>query len=1291
MDKESDIRNVWYLNVNSESGTAIGKCGAKDSAISDLDIIAGFITASQQLSREMVTSEQEISKFNLEDLQSGAKRLTMYTTWGNEVSFKSDMRDRIPIITSMLQVSGPKMSESDYNEVLRFLSLLNDEIVYRFMLGELTKERVIDPVIKIDMINNVLNLINFTKKGRLIGAKSDRIEYLVEKSLTRVLKNDANIIDIIFSKLPLEYTCIQEGYAEKVEETIKFIKNEIDQFEKAEKKLDFFRKTKIYDKKDSFSCLKESYNQFLDSQETHFENKRALAVALEDWQSILEDMLTDLQGELKNQELQIIHELKNLLPKSSALDNFIREIKNEVSEPEPLKKLTDIENKIVLNYSNLSSIINNKALNKYNQKLSKLKNGYESILSLFNILVSYKIENKLDEFFDLFKTITEKEIQYDENGNKIQLSHKDIKTEIKNILNLLRSNLVVKVINSLYDDIFNSYRKFKFVLVYSGNIKELIINKTKENLYLFINRIQDFCFAANLEKIIKRIKPDNLVKQYCIDILESYLKNYDYEYYVKNPFLREEKNFLIAFDSYSLKFCSELINETGLNKDIYREIERMKYSQKFKESFIQILDSNILTSDKAIMELKSSINLFNSWLNKVDSMINSITIQQNEITASEFINYCISFTKLTGKPESKAMKKNLYIKEVVFKNIEPKEQLKDETPESLLSKTEINRIIEELERLGESATSIFNSKEYSKLLDDSKSLLLNKLKKDKNAIEKVVRNLSNLIDTEETRKLTQLLNDIKDARELLKDNKKLKAFQDELHDIIKINVFSEFNSLLESLDNEYLNLEGYNHIKGIVKTASSSKPLIKESNIEKKYKSRELLMEALVETYAHFYEEYFGKFVFQNNGKFEIKKSDTIVKPGKLFDKVFEKTYDYLVFLNGLEVIKNLFNTVFKSQNKLKNYNIEFLMNYLSEYYEQKNYPSSEEFIKSFDAPRNAGKFLDFLINKFSDANQVQSIKTKIDNFCKDLASYCAKKSKKKPTLPQEINIFKDEIVDILTNIYNNLKEGEESYYVEGKSPVKNHPSKKYNFKKIPPKRFEEFLHSIESMPNTFNNDISSFEKFCSFKPSTITSKDIIVKKISDNLKEAIKKEVEKFNLSELVFENVNRIRIMDLLNNTEYELPKDIQTTLILKGNYNKETLKKIIDLSTKISDLLKASMTDVLNETPLFNELLNKKINAEKGGYVEYEIDIPESITLKNRTQIFGKNAIWSNDKQKIIGFKLPFETKSKNTFGDAMKSSVYLEVFNELKPIIDIINKYSREIHTGFDLVYKKLYEY
>ena len=102
MTRSNEIRNLWYLNINSESGTAIGKCGSRNSSLSDIDIVAGFITASQQLSHEMVTSD-EVSKYGSENIKGGGKRFSFPTTWGNEITSNNNIKpqDSIPIINLM--------------------------------------------------------------------------------------------------------------------------------------------------------------------------------------------------------------------------------------------------------------------------------------------------------------------------------------------------------------------------------------------------------------------------------------------------------------------------------------------------------------------------------------------------------------------------------------------------------------------------------------------------------------------------------------------------------------------------------------------------------------------------------------------------------------------------------------------------------------------------------------------------------------------------------------------------------------------------------------------------------------------------------------------------------------------------------------------------------------------------------------------------------------------------------------------------------------------------------------
>ena len=119
---------------------------------------------------------------------------------------------------------------------------------------------------------------------------------------------------------------------------------------------------------------------------------------------------------------------------------------------------------------------------------------------------------------------------------------------------------------------------------------------------------------------------------------------------------------------------------------------------------------------------------------------------------------------------------------------------------------------------------------------------------------------------------------------------------------------------------------------------------------------------------------------------------------------------------------------------------------------------------------------------------------------------------------------------------------------------------------------------------------------------------------------------------------------------------------------------------------------MGDVIKNDPLFNNVLNMRINNDKENeeYLEISLNLPKSILRQNRNKIFGPNAVWDRkDKSILKGFKLPFDMVNKETFGQALRSDVFNRVRNELKPIINFMNKYSREIHSGFDEVYNKLY--
>ena len=220
--------------------------------------------------------------------------------------------------------------------------------------------------------------------------------------------------------------------------------------------------------------------------------------------------------------------------------------------------------------------------------------------------------------------------------------------------------------------------------------------------------------------------------------------------------------------------------------------------------------------------------------------------------------------------------------------------------------------------------------------------------------------------------------------------------------------------------------------------------------------------------------------------------------------------------------------------------------------------------------------------------------------------------------------------------------------------------------------------------------DTNILKKLYSYIPPRITPDDEIVQQVSNDLKINLKNEIVKYGLSEDDFEDINRINVMALLLTDEYEVPHDIKMNLIFEGRYDKESVKSLIDASSKISELLKVSMGDVIKKDSIFNDILNTKIivDNEAGQYLEAPLKIPESISMQKRNKIFGPNAVWDRRvKTNLKGFKLLIDMTDKEIFGQAMRSNVFNGVRKELKTLINFMNKYSREINSGFDEVYNK----
>ena len=1273
MSNEEELRSIWYLNVNSESGTAIGKCGSKGSNLTDLDITAGFITASLQLSHEMVKSD-EVSQHNFEDIKGGSKRLTLYSTWGNEISIGGATENVVPVITSMLQVSAPKMEEHEYADILRFLGNTNDEIIYRFMIGELTKERTIDPIINIDIINNVLKKHPFSKKGRLIGTKSERLAQLLPQTLKKIFENDTYTLNHFFSKIPLESTCNQNDYKIKVNELGKLIKRDINSYLDAEKKLDYIRKVKIYREDNSLSQLRDKYNSYLDKEESFFEKNRALILSLEKWYLSLDEIYMDLKESKKYDKADKILKFQDLLPQPSSLNDFIKKIRKEFTDEKTSSTLKFIEEQA--------------RVFKSEQEFSNLKNIIETSISLIEEIVHYKGIEEIEAFKDYYLNILEEKIPV---GEGFDTEIVDYRKEVRKIVNSLRKNFVSIVINSLYDKLFNSYGRFKYVIVYSGEFKQLIIKETIKHINSFFEQIQNYSFAAILERIIKNIKPDTVFKFYSVELLKSLLQNYLYDHYINNPFLIDKKNPLIALDSYTLRFCSELINETRLNEDIYVEIDKIDLLQEYKESFIQILDSTGLTRNNVAQELQKSSNLINSWVDKIDKMINELGVKPDTKSINDFFIDCEKIVK-SKKKDKKTMSRKFFIKETIFKNTEPDTPEREELSHLYSKKSEIQNLIKEFENLKKSPDNLFGEKQFDDLLIDLKTILANELESNRQSVKKLLSDIPKLIDRSESERLGNLIDCIKDAQEFFKDKQKLKELEEGIKGIVKYGEFENIFNNLDTLDNEFLKLDGYAHIKGIIKTITSSEPLIEESKIERIHKSRDLLMEALIETYAQIYEDYYGRFTFQNLDTLGKKKTGTILDAGRFFRLQYEDTAKQLEFQNGLKVLQNLIDTIDSNASKFKYFNMNFLLNYLHDYAEHKNAQSAEESVALFNNPATIDDYFEFLFNYFTDLKMGENLKGQLSKYYSGLVDYITGKAKSKPKLPIELNMFKDEVITALSYISDNINDKNKTYYKDGKGAQKDHPSKNYNIKKVPEKKVDLLIDEVADMEHLLIFDTNILKKNYTYVPPRITPDDEIVQRVSNDLKIDLKNEIVKYGLSEDDFEDINRINVMALLLTDEYEVPRDIKMNLIFEGRYDKKSVKALIDASSKISELLKVSMGDVIKKDDVLNDVLNIKIiSDELGEYIDTPLRIPESISNQNRNKIFGPNAVWDRkDKTLLKGFKLSIDMTNKENFGQAMRTNVYNGVRKELKPLINFMNKYSREIHSGFDEVYNKLYE-
>ncbi len=1311
------IRSLWYLNINSTNGVAIGKCGNKGSNLTDLDITAGLITASQQLNNEMVNNE-ETSKYHIEEIKGGSKRITLYSTWANEIS-KHDKTLEIPIVTSMLQISSPEMQETDYSKLLLFLRDLNDQIIYRFILRELVQERTIDPIIHIDILNHLVKKYNVDQKG-ILGSTSKNLEQLIEHVLTNIFEKNKNILKILLSRVPLQSTFFQQEYIKSIQGLKKFLKNQITEFLIIETFLTYIREEKIYAEKNSFKNIRNHYNEYLDKQETYFQNKTALNNALERSILILENLTPQFDKLAYKDNVKDFYEIKKALLEIPNIEQFLKEIYLDFKKNTSAQKFNIIKEK-----SNYKELDVNKDLVKENivskedskesyKKLKILKENLQAIVFLTEKLFKADTTSLLDKLKNKFEKVINQNPKFENKSNQVESYYKikntlvryneynqslrkiltgnNYREKVSQMMKKSRSNLLTKLLDALFSEIFHSYSHFKYVIAYPGDFKKFIIEKLIQHLNQFLKNIQNFGFANILNEILRIINPNNLIKYYSTCLLRSFLANFLLENFRDHPFAITDINPVLAFDTYSLKFCAEIIKNSGLNEDIYNVIDQIKLPEDYKESFVQIMDSTGLTTEDIINELNNSRKIFNSWVNHIDDLMNSLKKVKKNITPNMLIDYCYEFIEENKNKADEYIEKGIYfIKDNILKNTKKGSiEQRNELIEIYNNEIEIQELKNKLQKIENDTTKIFGGKHpYNKLISKVNSLLANQLNQDKEIISDIINSLDYLVDTQKVENVKFVLNKIDNFRKLFENSNEVKKLEENLSNVFEYERFKELYIKLDALNNKFLKLEQYSHIKGLLKTASSQEPIFGKSKIECKYKAYNLLLEALVETYSVIYEDFFGKFSFEDTKGLFFSDVKVTINLGKIFNYQYNIVKKAFQFKTGLDRLKDVFENIEKYSNKFDYIDLNYAMNYLRKFKKHNEYIGSE-LIEYLYKKENLKKFFDYIINYFSKKSKIKDLQESIKILYTNTLKYI-KGSGKVPFFPKDLRVLKDEQLLILHGILENVQKSDKSFYIKGNHPDKNHPSNKYNLNNLSEKKIEKLIENINEIESFFRKDISFLFKKLSYEAENLRPLEEIIDEVHDELKESIKQEVEKYSLSEYDFKDINKIRIMALLNRTEYELPLDIKLYLINQGRYNRATIENLIKASTKISELFKLIINRAVLKDPVLKALLNIQLKFEENGtaILPYKLTITSEITTQNKFAIFGKNSLWENQHY-LKGFKLSEEESHKKTYEQVLKTKVNLKISEELKPLMNILNKYSREIHTGFNKVYKKLFE-
>ncbi len=586
------------------------------------------------------------------------------------------------------------------------------------------------------------------------------------------------------------------------------------------------------------------------------------------------------------------------------------------------------------------------------------------------------------------------------------------------------------------------------------------------------------------------------------------------------------------------------------------------------------------------------------------------------------------------------------------------------------------------------------------MVKNFKTLLVNALVDEKTKIQEFLKRYTQVLSEEKGSKKDEVLNIIGEVEDFFSPEK-IREFKAKIERMTGEDRLSALLTLLDQIDNDYLNLKRYAHVKGIIKNITSPEE-VKESPVQKEAEAQGLLLEALIQTYSKIHEDYFGKLLpgapVQSTGrgrsKTTVQAPSFSIEPGRIFLLKYNLAEKQVRLYLGLHVFMNLFTTITGGNLKSKNFRLTHVLNYLASYVEDGGYGSPEEMIMAFAEPKTLEDFLNrYTIQKVK--SRKGEIKTQLQQLYEQTEQFVFSKTDNPPPEPSfEITMLGMDQVDMLRLIIEHSQKKDRIHFRDGKNAPKGHVARDANFKKLS-KKFVSDLEKLDDLDSRLEDDIKDFWKNYKYSPANIPP----WRELLNQAAKAMRAEMSKLDfISELDLPGITKIRLSAYLDTQRYVVPQEVTAKLVNEGKLNRKYIDGVVKTSVQVGAIHHNQVSKVLSKTPIIREVLEGEVKTNHGPerFFGFLVKVPEAIAEENLIKIFGPKAEWIKDettgKKSILrGFHLLFNDSGieKETYGEVMNAYVSNLISKELQPVFAFLNQYSQKIHSGFERVYNALF--